>query len=168
MINTPEKALKHFHFKLSNSWKASKADVESFEIIKNFIVKKQKEQQHDYELFAKLYIFAYGEFLKKYKSTVFDVVPQKELNKFVLRPLSSFLSDFTELLNVSDQYKIISDLNILKTHPALVKDKKAETEVLMQAIKDKKKEDAFLGNVWKVEDVEQNLYAMINGIINLK
>jgi hypothetical protein len=166
MINTPEQAIKHFHFKISKHWKATETDAQAFKVLKNFVVKKQNEQVQDHELFAKLYVFAYGEFLKRYKSTVFDILPQKELNKFVLRPFTDFLQDFTDLLNVSDQYKIISDLNILKTHPALIKNSDAETDILEKALKNDETNDAFMGNVWKVEDVESNLISMINGIIN--
>lgn len=51
-----EQAIKHFHYKLSNHWKPSEADIKAFDTIKDYVIDTNKRQLKDNDLFAKLFI----------------------------------------------------------------------------------------------------------------
>ena len=121
--------------------KPNRTDLESV----NFMIEWVKEQKHktiqQNELFAKLYIYTYHQFLAYYGGSIFDSIPQKELNKLVSAPLESFYAAFKQKLEDNAIYEIIDAKNAL-----------CEADV---------KRDKF-----PIEDVISNLNNMITEAIN--
>jgi len=115
---TPEKAVQHFHFKLSNVWEASESDIKAFETIKNYVVANQKKTINENQLFAKLYVYLYGQFLNYYKASVFDNIPQKELNQVLETPLEQIMENFRKQLNESELNHAQNKIGFSDKHPA--------------------------------------------------
>lgn len=168
-----KKAVEHFEFKLdpkNKIWKATKKDVESYNTIMDFVESKHKQQINDHHLFAKLYIMVYAQYLDKYKATVFDDIPQKEMHKLISKPLSYFIELFTRRLNESELYGLFGDLGIDAEKSLLSKSEELKDEETDKIINSLKKEDnlmRFKGKVWDKETVSENLELQINLAINL-
>lgn len=169
MINTIKKAVEHFAYKCANVWGATTKDAEALDMIMGFVEDKHKKQIQDHQLFAKLYIVVYSQYLEKYKTTVFDDIPRKELTKLLSYSTEQLVQRFTDKLNESELYSLFETLDIDMSHPATktqeIKDK--ETDKLQEALKDKDNFDKFNGKVWDYETVKENLELQINNTINL-
>lgn len=165
---TIKKAIDHFNFKFDKVWKPTQYDVDALITIIEFVEDKHKKQIQDYHLFAKLYIVVYAQYLDRYKTTVFDDIPKKELNKLLDKPLDFFLNLFTQRLNESELYSLFDELNINMDHPALKSDKikDKETNKLHNALNDKENIKRFRGEIWKKEVVQEKLELDINNLIN--
>ena len=93
---TIKKALDRISWRLSNGWKANEKDIEALNTIAKFVNQKHDEDFNNNTLFAKLYVYIYGEFLKYYEATVFDNIPQKELHKELDKPFSQIVEEFID------------------------------------------------------------------------
>lgn len=93
---TIKQALSHFEYKLSNHWKPTAKDIEAYNEIVEFTESSLKNQYNDNQLFAKLYIYIYGEFLKYYEGTVMDNIPQKELHRILDKPIEQLINEFID------------------------------------------------------------------------
>lgn len=111
-------------------------DIEAYNDIAEYIDMKQKQQVIDNQLFGKLYIFVYREFVRHYKATVMDEIPQKELNKILARDVNSLLLE------------VMEDLNMFE---------------LKNAIEAKRHKDY---SPMTYDEVVDNLKVMVNGAIN--
>lgn len=194
---TIKKATEHFGFKLNpknNIWKATKKDIEALNTIMDFVEAKHKKQIQDYHLFAKLYIMVYSQFLDKYKSTVFDDIPKKQLNKYLETPLVEIIERFKDKLNESELYTVF-DLNGRKdfehmhiTHiesfykdmgyegsvleskvSSITEERKKSNKALRTLLSDYPEIEGYLykGNeIWDYDTVKDNLEAQINNTID--
>jgi len=169
MINTIKQAVEHLEFKFKNVWKPTPKDVEAYNKIVEFVEQKHKQQYQDYHLFAKLYVMVYAQFLEKYKATVFDDIPVKELNRYLDTPLAHIIQRFADKLNESELYEVLNKAGVENKHPVLKdeKQKNKETDQLAETIKNEDDFKKFTGQVWDFETVKQNLESQINNIINL-
>ena len=110
---TPEKALSHFKYKLTTSWKPTAFDLEAYNALVEFVNEKQKQQLNDNQLFGKLYIYLYSQFINYYKCSLVDDIPQKELNKILDKPLKAIVSELVDNNKLIDIEQHISDNNSL-------------------------------------------------------
>jgi hypothetical protein len=110
---TPEKALAHFKYKLTTSWKPTAFDLEAYNALVEFVNEKQKQQLIDNQLFGKLYIYLYSQFTNYYKCSLVDDIPQKELNKILDKPLKAIVSDLVDNNKLIDIEHYISNNNSL-------------------------------------------------------
>ena len=98
-MNTVKKAIEHFIYKLdpkNNIWKATETDIKAIKLIAEFTEEKLNQQFNDNQLFAKIFVSFYGELLKYYESTVFDIEPAKELNKMLDMSFDRLVDKFIE------------------------------------------------------------------------
>jgi hypothetical protein len=103
-----EKAVQRFGWNIKQGrLKANENDINAFNTIVDYVKEKQSSQIIDQELFAKLYIHVYGQFLIHYNSDVFNQEPKKELNKILFRSLDDCISEFYTLIN---QIKVDRDV----------------------------------------------------------
>ena len=165
---TIRNAIDHFTYKFKNVWKPTSPDIDALNTIIKFVQDKHKRQINDYQLFAKLYVMVYAQYLERYKTTIFDDIPRKELHKLLDTPLEAFIQRFTDRLNESERYSLFDDLKITDEHPATksqeLKDK--ETDVLEHAIKNKDNLDRYNAAVWDYDTVKENIELQINNVIN--
>lgn len=153
---------------LNTVWDVNENDLESLNTITEFVEEKHKKQINEYQLFAKLYVMVFSIFLDKYKSTVFDKIAEKQLHRFLDKPLEDIIQRFTDNLNKSEMYAFFDDLDIELRHPAtLSKDnKEKEFEAIREALKDENKKQQFYEQVWDYKTVEENIKSQINLAIN--
>jgi hypothetical protein len=103
-----EKAVQRFGWNINQGrLKANENDIEAYNTIVDYVKEKQSSQIINQELFAKLYIHVYGQFLIHYNSDVFNQEPKKELNKILFRSLDDCISEFYTLIN---QIKVDRDV----------------------------------------------------------
>ena len=114
---TTKKALEHFKFKFSKTWKPTKTDIEALNCLIDYVDKTNKQRFRDNDLFAKLYIMVFAQFIDKYKTDIYDDIPQKELHKLINTPIEAFLVRFTERLNKNEAHILMERKGWLKTHP---------------------------------------------------
>ncbi|MCP4984899.1 MAG: hypothetical protein GY928_02180 [Colwellia sp.] len=163
---TIKNAVDHFSWKMKNKRGStpSPSDKLAMNTIMEFVEDKHKKQINDYHLFAKLYITVYAQYLEKYKTTIFDDIPRKELHKLLDRPVSDFVQRFTDRLNESELYSLFEELNINMDHAS--KTKEAEIDVLEKSLKDEENLDKFTGKVWTFDTVKEQIELQINNVIN--
>lgn len=166
---TIKKAVDHLVFKFNKVWNVTDNDVSALETIMKFVEEKHKKQLQDYHLFTKLYIMVYAQFLDRYKATVFDDIPKKELSKYLNQPLEVIIQRFTDRLNESELYALYSDLDIDLKHPITKNDieHQRDLKALENALKDENNKDRLFGKVWNYETVKDNLELQVNNVINI-
>jgi len=103
---TPEKALAHFKYKLTTIWKPTEFDLEAYNALVEFVNQKQKQQLTDNQLFAKLFIWSYGQLLKYYKSSIFSKIPKSHLHDILKKSTDQHALEFKEQLNDSEVYAV--------------------------------------------------------------
>lgn len=158
MINNIKKAIEHFSWKLKTcwgkSWKPTQTDVEALNFIMEYANMMSKKQLTDNQLFAKLYIFAYGEYLIKHGATVFDSELRKRFNKNLARPIENLIEEFKNDLNTTELYQSFLDKGIPITHPHLLTKEERER---MEVVTD----------VWNYDTVKEMLERDINNILTI-
>ena len=100
---TIKRAIDHFIWKFSNTWKPTKKDIEALNEIIEFVEQKHQKQFNDNLLFAKLYITFYGELLKFYNASVFDSIPEKAINKILDTEIELIIEKFVDKANLVEQ-----------------------------------------------------------------
>lgn len=85
--------------------KASTQEREAFNYLIDYIAGNKDDQILSNERFEKLYIYLYGEFIKHYETTVFDPIPQTELNRILDQPLSLIIQKFVDTINMGEMYQ---------------------------------------------------------------
>ena len=138
-----KKTIEHFQFKLKNVWKASATDIDALNSITEFVNDKHNKQLQDNEMFAKVYIFMYSYFLKRYDTDIYDSIPQKELHRYLDQPLERIVTRFKDKLN-EKEYELQGTI----VHPAIGKS------------------TSDFKDVWDYETVKEHLELMINLTLN--
>ena len=166
---TIKKAVEHFIWKFKNSWNPTEKDVEALNAVIEFVESKHKKQIQDFHLFAKLYIMVYAQYLERYKATIFDDIPRKELHKLLDRPTEDFIKRFTDRLNESELYILFDGIGVKLEHPntKTTQTKGKENKALKNALNDENNKERFCGKVWEYETVKENIELQINNVINL-
>jgi len=149
---TIENAIKHFEFKLKNSWKPTATDIQAYNAILEYKTKKDSQQFIDNQLFGKLYITYYGELLKYYRATVFDKQPQKDLEDVLSDTIEKVIQDFIIKANDVERALEYTIEGVLK-HPL------QWTEQDKANINMKKPPNIY-------DETVDNLTAMVNNAIN--
>ena len=148
---TITKAIQHFIYKFQNHWKATERDQQALNTLIDFVNNKHSSQFTNHELFAKAYIFAYAIMLDKYKTTVFDPIPQKELNRYLKQPIERCIERFKDKLNETELYERIDKIKL--------------GNKLADTLKEVPGKD-FYNETWDLKTVEDNLVTQINHVLN--
>lgn len=150
------------------SFRLNEKDIQALEVIDQYVVKAQKQQFIDQELFGKLYIYIYMKVLEQDKSTVMDTNARRKIYNVLKKPISQLVDDFTESLNSSEAYSFLEeigvDFDITASHSE-VKDKAINAN-LHAASKNPENLDRLTGNVWAKDFVAECLEAEVNQAIN--
>ena len=125
------------------SIKGNETDQETLNTLAEFVNDKHTKQLQDNEMFAKVYIFMYSYFLKRYDTDIYDSIPQKELHRYLDQPLERIVTRFKDKLN-EKEYELQGTI----VHPAIGKSTSKFKEV------------------WDYETVKEHLELMINMAIN--
>ena len=106
---TLQKAIENLKRRLSTdkSFTPYPKDRESLNTIIDYINNQMKGNVNNNLLFAKLYIYTYNQFLKYYKSSIFDEITQKELHKLLDTDIELFYKAFKSQLEDNSIYDLI-------------------------------------------------------------
>ena len=151
---TITKAIEHFKFKFTKVWNVTEHDVTAFNKIVDFVNDKHKKQLQQNELFAKLYIFAFSYYLKRYNCSVYDSEAAKELHQLLDKPLNVFIKRFTDVLNENDWNGLLKAKGLELKHPK------------QYTPEERKIYNNIDFSEWTFEDVQDILLTQINNVIN--
>ena len=90
--------------------KPNQTDLNALNEVIEYIADSKKELLSQNLLFAKLYIAVYKRTMEHYDSDVLDPIPQKELHRFLSKPIEWHYENFTEFLN---QKEWLSENNLV-------------------------------------------------------
>lgn len=147
----------------SLSFKPDDQDRQSLNTIIDWINDARERSLETNKGFAKLYIYAYSQFLEHYGSTdengikhpatVFDEIPQKELHRQLSQPLEYFIKRFTQRLNDNEAYQVLDKFTLGQITLEQIKEDLSDPNLNLT------------GKAWDEETVEANLMAQISEAI---
>lgn len=151
-----------------HSFRLNQNDLKALRSIDDYIVKTQKEQFQDYELFAKLYINYLTELIEHYETTILDSVPRRKINNILKQSLPDLINKLTDSLNDSEKYSLFKEIKVDLMHPVLQKKEEAANNFsrLQEAYQKPENRKRLLGEVWKFEMVKDDIEREINRAIN--
>lgn len=105
-------AVKHLQWRYGKfkNIKVSKKDIEAMNTMIDFVNDQTNENIHNNQVGYKLWLNEYLEKIKYYRATVFDNIPQKELCRFIDKPLEWHEERFTNTLNDMEVDRITDEL----------------------------------------------------------
>lgn len=116
-----EKAVQRIGWRMKeNHWKHNEKDVEAFNQIVEYVENAQKKLYDRHELFAKLYIHMYCQYMMSYGGGIHSHVPKKKLNQELSKSTQEHILEFQDHLNSItsmrqlEQVKTKEDLEGLK------------------------------------------------------
>ncbi len=117
-------AVKHLQWRYGNfqNIKVSAKDVQAINKMIEFVNSQTEENVHNNQVAYKLYLNEFREQLKHYGTTVFDNIPQKEISRFISKPLEWHEERFTNFLNDREVDRVTDELDNKK-----IKDLEDET-----------------------------------------
>lgn len=77
-------------------------DIEALNEIIEYCGIKEKQQLIDNQLFGKMYIYLYWQFMIYYKCSFVDEIPQKELHKLLNKDLRTLINDVLDCNRLSE------------------------------------------------------------------
>lgn len=89
-----------WRFSRKGSQTFTEADIQALNRILEYINTTQEKILSENLLFAKLYMAVYKRTIEHYNTSVMDPIPQKELHKFLDRPIEWHYQNFTDYLNI--------------------------------------------------------------------
>ena len=119
-----EKAVERIGWRLKQKhWKSNSNDIQAYNIIVDYVENLQKKIYKNHELFAKLYIHIYGQYLMKYHATPYDKIPKQILTKEISKSTHQQMQEFHKLVNEIIQIKQVEqatndgDFSKVKSEP---------------------------------------------------
>lgn len=121
-------------------WKCNQNDLDAYNTIVDYVETQNEMIQNANELFAKMYIHIYGQYLMSYGANPSNEIPKKILSKEVAKDISEHIQEFYDLTN---------EVNFIK---------KVDSKDLKELTLDDMKEFDY-------EFIERNLLNQINEVI---
>lgn len=153
----------------ANPFPVNENDIEAFNLLYDDYNRRQKEQFHDYTLFAKLFIYLYMKILLNDGSTIEDGFARRKIYNLLKKPLSQIIEDFQKSLNESGQYAFLNKITGVeeKDHALQTEaEKAANLRKLEEMLKDPENRIKFFGDVWDYDKVQMLAEAEVNQAIN--
>lgn len=88
-----------WRFASGKEFKPNENDITAFNEVAEYISRKEKDNIIDNQLFGKLYIYLFGEFVNYYKATAIDTIPQQELHKLLDKNIADIVNEVKDRLN---------------------------------------------------------------------
>jgi hypothetical protein len=144
-------------------------DIEALQIIDSYVVKKQKEQYRNHELFAKLYINYLTELTGHYGTSLTDPILRRRIHGILQQPIQQLIRKLVDSLNDSEKYTLFEQLEVDLKHPLIQSEQEAASNLskLKEALMVPEKRKLLLGEYWLFETVADCLEKEINKAIGL-
>jgi hypothetical protein len=152
----------------NHSFIINQNDIDALKKIDEFVVKDQKKQYQEYELFAKLYINNLTELIEHYNTSIFDPIPRKRIHGILRQSLQELTEKLKDTLNDSEKYELMNKIGIELKHPLLRSEEETGNDLdkLQGALDDSENKKRLLGEVWDFETVKDCLEKEVNKVIN--
>ena len=132
-----------WRFTSSKPFSPNDNDIDALNCIINWVNRQTSQTIKNNQLFAKLYIYHLNQTIRYFESTVFNDIPQKDLNRLLDLPLANFYNAFHKELQSNNVTRVVENGNIPKD------------EVLKE-----------LQEKYTLEEVTEQLDKMINEALN--
>ncbi len=144
-------------------------DLDALKTIDGFVVKNQKKQYQEYELFAKLYINNLTELIEHYSTTIFDPIPRGRIHGILRQSLQDLTEKLKETLNDSEKYDLMKEIGVDLKHPLLRSEVETVNDLdrLQGTLDNPENKKRLLGEVWDSETVKGCIEREVNRAINL-
>ncbi len=151
-----------------HSYIINKNDLDALKSIDAFVVKNQKEQLQNQELFAKLYINNLTELIEHYNTTIFDPIPRRRIHGILRQSLQELTEKLKDTLNDSEKYELMKEIGVDLNHPLLRSDEETSNDLdkLQGALDDSENRKRLIGEVWNYETVKDCVEKEVNKVIN--
>jgi len=152
------------------SFRLNDNDIQALEVIDSYVVKAQKQQFINQELFAKMYIFLFMKIMEADNSTVLETFARRKIYDVLDKSISQLVDDFTESLNSSEAYVFLEEIGAasnLNGNYNSVKENEIKNK-LSESCKDPDNLNRLIGKVWDREFVAEMLEVEVNQAINYK
>jgi len=152
----------------NHSFTINQNDLDALKKIDEFVVKNQKEQLQNQELFAKLYINNLTELIEHYNTTIFDPIPRRRIHGILRQSLQDLTEKLKDTLNDSEKYELMRELGVELKHPLLRSEEETgnDLEKLQGVLVDSENKKRLLGEVWNYETVKDCVENEVNKVIN--
>lgn len=152
----------------NHSFTINQNDLDALKKIDEFVVKNQKEQLQNQELFAKLYINNLTELIEHYNTTIFDPIPRRRIHGILRQSLQDLTEKLKDTLNDSEKYELMGELGVELKHPLLRSEEETgnDLEKLQGVLVDSENKKRLLGEVWNYETVKDCVENEVNKVIN--
>lgn len=154
---TIDRALSWFKWRLTNGkqFSPNKKDAEAYNRIAEYVTQSKMEAFQSSELYSRLYIWAFRQFLQHYDAPITNPIPQRELHKVIDKPAAQHVKEFTDFLNEKEMYSAFDmsgsegwmHLHDDHLREVLSKDGRSAEEIDEALERLKTKRDAFRGNL---------------------
>jgi len=153
----------------NHSFIINQNDIDALKKIDEFVVKDQKKQYQEHELFAKLYINNLTELIEHYNTSIFDPIPRKRIHGILQQSLQELTEKLKDTLNDSEKYELMNEIGIELKHPLLRSEEETVNNLdkLQGAFIDSENKKRLLGEVWDFKTVKDCLEDEVNKVINL-
>ena len=133
--------------------------VVAYNVIANYVSSDIDKQIDRNDLLFKLYIMCLSNNMDSYKTTIYDVLPVKELHKSIDKPINYHVSVFQDDLNSREQQLLFNKHKLSITHPLLISEEtnKIELDLLLEIIKSEKERKILFGQYWSYNETEESL-----------
>ena len=144
-------------------------DAEACNELIEYVNDKQKEQYHNYELFAKLYIYLFTKVLMNDKTSVFDNSARRKIGNVLKKPISQLIQELTDELNFSEMYVKLEDAGFKMKYDVMLTDEEriSNDKINKEIAENKEKIDYICNNAWEFETIEPIIIAEVNAMIEL-
>ncbi len=151
-----------------HSFPINQNDLDALKAIDAFVVKNQKEQLKNQELFAKLYINNLTELIEHYNTSIFDPIPRRRIYGILRQSLQGLTEKLKDTLNDSEKYELMKEIGVDLKHPLLRSEEDTEKDLdkLQGALDDSENRKRLLGEVWDYETVKDCVEKEVNSAIN--
>jgi hypothetical protein len=151
-----------------HSFAINQNDLDALKSIDAFVVKNQKEQLQNQELFAKLYINNLTELLEHYNTTIFDPIPRRRIHGILRQSLQELTEKLKDTLNDSEKYELMKEIGVDLRHPLLRSEEETVNDLdkLQGTLDDSGNRKRLLGEVWDYETVKDCVEKEVNKVIN--
>lgn len=154
-----------------NPFPVNEKDIEAYQSIKNYVAEKEKEQFHDHQHFAKLFIFTYKRIFEIEGGNIMDIgmtAKRRKIYRLLEKPIHQLIQEFTDMLNETKQYELIESIQGQIKHPATLseQEKRKTLTKLQNVCTDPKNLAKLKGQVWDYDSVKECLEAEVNQAIN--
>ncbi len=152
----------------NHSFTINQNDLDALKSIDAFVVKNQKVQLQNQELFAKLYINNLTELMEHYNTSIFDPIPRRRIHGILRQSLQELTEKLKDTLNDSEKYELMKEIGVDLKHPLLRSKEETgkDLDKLQGALNDSENRKRLLGEVWDYEAVKDCVEMEVNTAIN--